>query len=246
MFQVGLANIYRLLNKPLPEDISKPLDYWPSFNGTSSFNVKATSHYLRFRNSRSKSGNVHIKRFSVLVEKENIKYSVILDSAAPVLPYRLDIYMDLNNKRGAGLKRLLYGMETFLNPDDAWEFALRIENDKAYLYRSGRIKPKLIQEIDIREEPNTVYIPKKKLRGNPVKWGYQAILYAYVEEKKEEEPKEAKNSQTEQEKPEAAEIEAEKIYTWKIDDFLCQEDKQRQKLLRRSIKYLPALRASRK
>lgn len=222
-FQAGLSNIYRLTNRPIPAQINESLDYWPNTdNETSSFDIKSTPYYLRFRNSSATNGDIHIEKLSISLNRDNATYSVEIDTETPAIPFRIEIYMDLNNKRMAGLTRLLNETKNvFLEPDDAWEFAISIEGDTAYLYRFGRIKPKLIEEIKL-EEPYVVKIPRSILKGNPLKWGYQAVVFTAL-----------KNDENNTEQ-----------LQWDISDFLCSEDKLRRRLLRRATRYLPAVRVN--
>jgi hypothetical protein len=213
VFQAGMSNIYKLSGLALPEWINEPIDLWTVVSESSDFSVKFGADNLEITNSYSNMTEARIRKLKVKLSKENVSYSVLLDSKTLHVPYRLDIYIDLNNKYRAGSTDLLEETNAFSEPDDAWEFALRMEGDKAFLYRSGRDKPKLIRQFYM-EDANTVNIPKSILRGNPLKWGYQAVILTKSKDSVE----------------------------WKIKDFLSPEDRQRQKILKKAVISLPSVR----
>jgi hypothetical protein len=178
LFLAHLRNIYMLLKRPLPPEMSAQLDDLPAggTGGASSFAVTVDSGCLSLVNT-SAPGVPGIAEVSVRIRGEEIVYTVALNEQLPAAPWAVDIYMDLNNQRGAGLARLLTGLNAFMEPQDAWEYALRIENGQAALYRSGRFEPTLVRRFTATRHPWTVSMPRAVLRGNPLGWGYQAVLH---------------------------------------------------------------------
>lgn len=114
----------------------------------------------------------------------------------------VDLYIDLNNRVGAGSVTLLPGRKALTIPEDAWEYCLtteitipevftssqvpysflRGEVREAKLYRAKENSP--AQEIGkfpvvIASTPTvfSVAIPKEILYGTPMNWGYLVALF---------------------------------------------------------------------
>jgi len=122
---------------------------------------------------------------------------------------RVEAYIDMNHKQTEGATELLSGTDINLEPDDAWEFAISFGNESAGLYRSGSIKPRLIGQYGPGKY--TVAIPRSVLRGNPLNWGYQALI-----------------------------LNKDVTGAFKLGDFLCADDKTRQGFLKKHLSiYLP-------
>jgi hypothetical protein len=100
-------------------------------------------------------------------------FNVLVSS--PVGSEKIDIYMDMNHKPMAGVTAFLEDVEGYMEPDDAWEFALRIENGSAYLYRPGGVKHRLVVKLAVTKN-GPVVVSKDVIKGNPLKWGYQVVL----------------------------------------------------------------------
>jgi hypothetical protein len=100
-----------------------------------------------------------------------------------------------------------------MEAQDAWEFAIRFEKGQALLYRSGRFEPSLVKKYPMQKQFLEVAIPRNVLRGNPLGWGYQAVVL---------EPN---------------------GLSWKIDDFLCADQKLKEKIRGQAPVQLPAFRA---
>jgi hypothetical protein len=210
-FQTGVSTIYHLLNYPQGEEP----DYAQTASSAAAvsvFEVASTTSSLTITNTPS-SRPAFVEQFSMTLDQYKVYYAVRVST--PAVSGSIDIYMDMNNQEGAGLMRLLPGLEAFMNTANAWEFALRIEKDRASLYRSGRFEPTLVATYTLRK-PFEVEIPRTVLRGNPLFWGYQVVL---------------------SEKKGNARL--------AINDFLSQEDKSRQKMLANFPVQLNAIRAAR-
>lgn len=89
----------------------------------------------------------------------------------------VDLYIDLNHLSGRGSTSLLSRRKGFVDPTDAWEYVLVVEDSEASLYRSlpghppSRIAT-VAPDIDLENGTITLSIPRRRLRGNPATWGY--------------------------------------------------------------------------
>jgi hypothetical protein len=214
LFKAEIENIYRLMGMSVPQELDK-LSQGIAFkeDKNSIYNLNSTTNTLSVVNSLSSGNGPYIKYFSVTINENNIKFVVDIDSIPQGVSIKTEVYMDLNNKPMAGITSMLAVPDVFLVPEDAWEFAMSLDNGKASLYRSGSIKPKLIGVYDINN--NTIIIPRSTLRGNPLNWGYQAVVYTQPGSKA----------------------------PWILNDFLCSYDARRQELIQKQSIHIPAVRA---
>jgi hypothetical protein len=234
-FQAGLFNVYRLMGKSPPIDMregeaSSDDAYISSAAAQSPFgqslvgqlsdgqyHVECSSYNFIYYNPPKIDGGHAIKRFSVQINDDSIVYSVALASVSATSGVYVDVYMDLNNIRGAGATMMLPPVtEGYLNPEDAWEFALQINRTNAVLYRAGRIQNSVVATFNTRR-PFEVYLPRTVMRGNPLRWGYQAALF---------EPSPLRKG------------------SFQISDFLVKNEAQREKVLKNNPTYLPAARVN--
>jgi hypothetical protein len=87
----------------------------------------------------------------------------------------IDFYIDLNNIDGMGSTTMLAGVNGFLTRESGWEYALRVYRDKAILYKHfSDGASSIVSELPFID--NSVLVPQKYIRGNPVNWGYQAVV----------------------------------------------------------------------
>ncbi|MDR3196066.1 MAG: hypothetical protein LBT58_04760 [Endomicrobium sp.] len=86
----------------------------------------------------------------------------------------VDFYIDLNGILGMGGTSFIHGVSGFLVADSGWEYALRIYKDKAVLYKYSVDGASIVSNLVVND--NSVSIPTKYIRGNPSKWGFQAIV----------------------------------------------------------------------
>lgn len=210
MFLVGIRNVYMLLKRPVPTELIRISDELPSAGNVSELSVNVSTSSVTFVNASSAERQAGITALTVAIVDDTIVYSITLATTTPPQPV-VDVYMDLNHQRGAGLAALLTGADGFMEPKDAWEYAFRLENGRVSLYRSGRFEPVPLKQFTV-SKPLTVEIPRAVLRGNPLNWGYQAVLLTGG------------------------------ATTGKIEDFLCQDGDLRQRLLEQKPLQLPAVR----
>jgi len=208
--QNGITGIYASLGMPVDENIKK----LPGVTQVRLFSVELSTQALVITNSQSIRQGKNISRFSVKVFDKTVSYFIDVDSSVARGPLITDIYIDINNQEGAGLTKLLPGINSFLEPSDAWEYAFRIEDGKATFYRAGRFDPIQVKQFNMKQTWE-LEIPKSLLRGNPLAWGYQVIT--------------------------ATKQTAGTGYD--INDFLAKDDEIRQKLLGITAAQLLAIRA---
>lgn len=93
---------------------------------------------------------------------------------------RLDLYIDINNRPRAGMTRPLEGRPLRMFPDNAWEYALEVTPAKATLYLVTPKGPAQAGVFSSKAENGavTVRIPRSILKGNPLLWGYAALMLA--------------------------------------------------------------------
>lgn len=100
-----------------------------------------------------------------------------------------DIYMDMNHRQGSGISSFLSGRKARTSPEDAWEYAVVIHGWKASLFKASPRGPVLTGSFMPRLDPSSgeisVEIPREKIKGNPLLWGYVAAVMAL---KNHEEP----------------------------------------------------------
>ncbi len=97
---------------------------------------------------------------------------------------RIDLYIDINHRARAGMSRLLDGRPFRMFPEDAWEYALEITPAKAVLYKATQKGPVAAGTFQPRAENGavTLSVPRAALPGNPLLWGYAALLLAPKDE----------------------------------------------------------------
>jgi hypothetical protein len=86
----------------------------------------------------------------------------------------VDFYIDLNGIAGMGGSSFIPGVDGFLVAESGWEYALRIYQNKAVLYKYSVDNASIISNLNVSD--NSVTIPNKYIRGTPDKWGLQAIV----------------------------------------------------------------------
>ena len=213
IFQAGLNNIYSLMDKKesdveggFIQALGVPAD-------TTTFHMEIAENKISFYNAGFTGDAAKLRSFSVELTKDKVIYNVELDpsSASDAV---IDIYMDLNNVAGAGIARFLPDADAFMKQQDAWEYAVRIENNRASLYVASRFNASLVRTFGVRDR-YTFEVPRSILRGNPLKWGYQAVTLK-------------KNS---------------KSNKYEISDFLCRDSASRTRILENKPVQLNAFRS---
>ncbi|OEG71867.1 hypothetical protein ATZ36_12205 [Candidatus Endomicrobiellum trichonymphae] len=66
--------------------------------------------------------------------------------------------------------------------ESGWEYTLRIYKDKAVLCKYSSDGDSIVSDFPVNGA--SVLIPQKYIRGNPVNWGYQAVIVSEIDGKK--------------------------------------------------------------
>ncbi len=90
----------------------------------------------------------------------------------------LDLYIDINHRPRAGQPRFLAGRPLRPFPENAWEYALEITPYKASLYMATAKGPAVTASARPKAQDGaiTVSVPRTALKGNPLLWGYSALM----------------------------------------------------------------------
>lgn len=213
LFQARLNNIYTLMDKNESDAEGGFIQSLSVHEDTAAFHIDTAVNKISFHNAGYPDAAVKLKSFSVELTKDRVRYSIELDSSVPAGSAVIDIYMDLNNIPGAGLERFLPDADAFMKQQDAWEYAIRIENNKASLYIASRFNASLVRIFGVKDK-YIVEVPRTILRGNPLRWGYQAVTMK-------------KNTKTNK---------------YEISDFLCRDSNTRASILKNKPLQLNAFR----
>lgn len=130
------------------------------------------------------AGAFDIQKFSCSLTDQEIRFTFTLSPSEKVTGFGLatiDLYIDLNNRLGAGITQLLPDRGAYTTPESAWEYCLNIKGKTAVLSQSAT--GNVIREIgtypaQFLTGPRecVVHIPRTVLRGSPRNWGYLVIV----------------------------------------------------------------------
>lgn len=194
----GLANIYRLIDQPIPAELNRPLKEQISALGSETKITVSSNSFLATDNAGDDQGDGNyiypqdptlvpgyfdLKSFQLIFNDKDITFKVEFSSANEHSRLLIDIYIDLNHTLGAGSTELLPGRNAETEPLDAWEYCLSFTNQQAELLqsRSFQKEPNLVATFytytnPLQPEYLTVTIPREILRGNPLNWGYSVCV----------------------------------------------------------------------
>jgi len=118
------------------------------------------------------SGNIIIELQLGLIEN-------MLNTPLGLGPQLIDVYIDLNNRLGAGDMELLPGRNAYTVDRDAWEYAVTINGWKQELYKAGSDGPIKLADLKAEVLGNTVriYLTKGLIRGEPGNWGWIPAMF---------------------------------------------------------------------
>jgi hypothetical protein len=180
MFAAAYNNIYRLLGlqtKGFQDGKNIDKQTAPSVDMQSTANASNGQTSVEIISGGVSIYNEGLLRLVQIASKDNvIKINLSFNSGAgwnEEVSF-VDFYIDLNGISGMGGSSFIYGVNGFLVADSGWEYALRIYKDKAILYKYSVDGASVISNLAVNG--NSVSIPTKYIRGNPVKWGFQAIV----------------------------------------------------------------------
>ncbi len=96
----------------------------------------------------------------------------------------VDVYIDLNNRIGAGAMQLLPGRNAYTKAEDAWEYAISVDGWQQSIYKidsAGR--PVKLADLEVKVNSTrgevTIYVPRSIIRGDPRNWGYLPMVLGY-------------------------------------------------------------------
>ncbi len=176
MFDAAYNNIFRLIGSPAPDDkdmkagTSSKAGLYAGTEEVFQSEIKALDNGAVITNDGI------IKELTVTSKDGNIKIKIDFEGGAwNEKAAFVDIYIDMNNLDGAGSTMMLPGISGYLTPESGWEYAVRIDSNKALLYRHSAMEGAVfLAEIPVSNA--SVTIPQKYIRGNPRNWGFQAVV----------------------------------------------------------------------
>jgi len=138
-----------------------------------------------------KPGSFDIREFSVSEGLDYVIFKVKLgiienpwNSPSGLSLQIIDVYIDLNNRAGAGSMQLLPGRNAYARAEDAWEYAISVDGWQQIMYKIDSAgKPVKLTDLEVRVNSTigevTIYVPRKLIRGDPRNWGYLPMVLAY-------------------------------------------------------------------
>jgi len=134
-------------------------------------------------------GRYDLQRLEVRVTPETLDWTVTLgaligstlgnfENTGPLI----DLYVDVNGQPNVGTVSFFRGRGAAARPTDAWEYGFSLWGTQAHFYRTrGAEAYDLAESVPLVIEANRVRfsVPRTWLRGNPRRWGYQALVMAY-------------------------------------------------------------------
>jgi hypothetical protein len=172
-----LMRVYRTMNASVPGSL------FLSEETSTDLAVSQTPTSLTFENPKnSEPGRLQGLAISWTDEDITFAYRLTADTAG-LAAVRLDTYIDLNGRPGAGSTSLLEGRNAYAQNRDAWEFALEVSGGGARLLRSSpAAAPSETARcvVSLNEDRSEVHVTvsRSKLPGNPLRWGYIAFPLA--------------------------------------------------------------------
>ena len=170
LFDISYTNIFRMLNKKLPNTNEIKYDLLDTKssdadNGDCKFVKKNNSMVIDNESNFFTSFSVGKKNDSVLFQT-NADLNAV-DS--------IDIYIDMNNIAYTGSQKMLKPINAFFIPEHSWEFAIRITQQNIYVYKFLSSGSELIETIKNEHGNSYVNISSNTLKGNPYNWSYQVV-----------------------------------------------------------------------
>ena len=170
-FNNNLLSVWKLLGAIAPTGLTEEENV-----GAYSFEVNKSLQVLKINNSILTSSAL-LNGFEVKVTSDVVVFTVNISTQVKLSAYSADIYIDLNVLNGAGSTLLLAPITGFaFASQSGWEYAFRINNGKASMYSFNNYSQQLISEFNLTNS-FTVSVPIGVLRGTPLSWGYQVVLF---------------------------------------------------------------------
>ena len=170
-FNGKLVSVWKTIGLMPPADLTATQSI-----GSYSFEVNQNSQTLKINNAVFSSAAL-LNGFEVKVTSDVVTFFVNISTLTKTVADTVDIYIDLNGLSGAGSTALLAPISEVVFPSQSgWEYALRLNNRKAKLYMSSKHSEQIVSEFAVTGSYN-VSIPLSVLRGAPLSWGYQVVLF---------------------------------------------------------------------
>ena len=170
LFDISYTNIFRMLNKKVPnineyQDVLYDKENIEASNGNCRFVKKNNSIIINNDSDIFTFFSVYKNNDSVCFQTDADLNSV--DS--------IDIYIDMNNIAYTGSQKMLKPVNAFFIPEHCWEFAVRITKENIYVYKYLANNIDLVDTIPNDYGNSNIKISATVLRGNPYNWNYQAV-----------------------------------------------------------------------
>ena len=170
LFDISYTNIFRMLNKKIPnlnefQNILFDKNNVSSDDGLCKFTKKNNSIVIN-------NDSDIFTTFSVYKNNDYVRFQTDADLTAID---SIDIYIDMNNIAYTGSQKMLKPINAFVVPENSWEFAIRITQENIYIYKYLADKAELIETIPNENENTNIRVSSNILKGNPYNWNYQVV-----------------------------------------------------------------------
>ncbi|MBR3628172.1 MAG: hypothetical protein IKN42_04940 [Elusimicrobia bacterium] len=170
MFDISYTNIFRMLNKKLPninefQNVLVDKNNSVINDGICKFIKK--NNFIVINNE----SNI-FTMFSVYKNNDYVRFQTDVDLT---LVDSIDIYIDMNNIAYTGSQKMLKPVNAFVVPEHSWEFAIRVTQKNIYIYKNLANNAELIENIPNESEKCDIKIFSNILKGNPYNWNYQVV-----------------------------------------------------------------------
>ncbi|MEF3279665.1 MAG: hypothetical protein K6357_01685 [Elusimicrobiota bacterium] len=117
-----------------------------------------------------------IKSFSIEKSSGNLVFIIDLSSNAAEGEYH--IYIDINQRRNAGLESVI-GKNEKLDSNYGWEYALIIKDKKVISYKAALKSYNVFKKYNFKQEDEKIYfeVNENDFPGNFLKWNYFVLNY---------------------------------------------------------------------
>ena len=190
LFDISYTNIFRMLNKKLP-NINEFQDILIDKNNLSTDD--GICKFMKKNNSIVINNESDIfTTFSIYKNNDYVRFQTEADLTAID---SIDIYIDMNNIAYTGSQKMLKPLNAFVVPEHSWEFAIRVTKNNIYIYKHLADNAELIETIPNENENGNIKISSNILKGNPYNWNYQVVaikdgeVLDFIENKEKKEKK---------------------------------------------------------
>jgi len=166
--------IFKLLAVPVPEVVLA------SSSPVTAEDISADYRTENLRSWKNINPENILSRFSVEISSGPEMIFRVEMSTTPAEDFVWDIYIDLNNHRGAGSTRLLFSDTDNLDPEDGWEWALTISKNFATLYKFRNFRYEETKKYPVVFDETgrqfSLTVTRRDLGLSPQYWGYLLLV----------------------------------------------------------------------